>query len=69
MTEGSTMHVTMDIEYLEFAKCRAFQRVHHKTVTITNHTRVNMNTLCLNIFSIVYSLGWLLSNGPLDRVV
>lgn len=35
------MHVTADIENIDFGKCRAFQKVHHKTVTVTNHTKVN----------------------------
>ncbi|XP_063674986.1 cilia- and flagella-associated protein 65-like isoform X4 [Bolinopsis microptera] len=39
MTESTTMHVTADIETIDFAKCRAFQKVHHKTVTVTNHTK------------------------------
>lgn len=40
MSESCTLHMTLDLEYLDFGKCHAFQRVHHKTVTITNHTRV-----------------------------
>ena len=43
MTESTTMHVTADIESIDFAKCRAFQKVHHKTVTVTNHTKVYRN--------------------------
>ncbi|KAL5256774.1 hypothetical protein ACHWQZ_G011893 [Mnemiopsis leidyi] len=39
MTESSTMHVTADIETIDFGKCRTFQKVHHKTVTVTNHTK------------------------------
>ena len=40
MTESSTPHVTGDVESVEFGKCRAFQKVHHKTITLTNHTKV-----------------------------
>lgn len=43
MTESSTMHVTADIETIDFGKCRTFQKVHHKTVTVTNHTKVGKN--------------------------
>lgn len=45
VTEGTTLHVTTDIETIEFGKCRAFQKVHHKTVTITNHTKGRVTAL------------------------